>query len=287
MMDNFKRIFVVGSLPAYHYRTGAEISAPLWVKILYIDGRLSITGVHGPLRNGEAHGDCGQVTERLAELLKFPDLICVEGGTETVRRLLDYWEEWHLNSMRAHCDHQIAVHNWDVKERVQLWRWQLEGPPCAGRERSKTRRRLACYRVRRLPTLHRSWSFCANLLRFGHTTNSHPATATSWTRPPRSLSAAFGQWKSWARGSTSPWSTATPKASSPNPAQPAGISGAVLGSTRTCRRRCCNSSLRCLTTRKTTPGKIDLQITLQVHNHSNIEVQHDALDQLQRPYPSP
>lgn len=54
MMDNFKRIFVVGSLPARHYRTGAEISAPLWVKILYIDGRLSITGYHGPLRNGEA-----------------------------------------------------------------------------------------------------------------------------------------------------------------------------------------------------------------------------------------
>ena len=137
MMDNFKRIFVVGSLPAHHYRTGAEISAPLWVKILYIDGRLSITGVHGPLRNGEAHGDCGQVTERLAELLKFPDLICVEGGTETVRRLLYYWEEWHLNSMRAHCDHQIAVHNWDVKERVQLWRWQLESPILCWQRKTK------------------------------------------------------------------------------------------------------------------------------------------------------
>ena len=137
MMDNFKRIFVVGSLPAYHYRTGAEISAPLWVKILYIDGRLSITGYHGPLRNGEAHGDCGQVTERLAELLKFPDQIRVEGGAETVRRLLEIWQEWHLNSMRAHCDHQIAVHNWDVKERVQLWRWQLESPVLSWQRKTK------------------------------------------------------------------------------------------------------------------------------------------------------
>ena len=126
MMDNFKRIFVVGSLPAHHYRTGAELLAPLWVKVLYIDGRLSITGVHGPLRNGEAHGDCGQVTERLAELLQFPAQIRVEGGAETVRRLLEIWQRWHLNDMRAYCEHQIAIHNWDIEERVQLWRWQLD-----------------------------------------------------------------------------------------------------------------------------------------------------------------
>lgn len=136
-MESFKRIFVVGSLPAHHYRTGAEISAPLWIKILYIDGRLSISGVHGPLRNGEAHGSSGQNSDLLPKLLKFPDQIRVEGGAETVRRLLEIWQEWHLNSMRAHCDHQIAVHNWDVKERVQLWRWQLESPVLSWQRKTK------------------------------------------------------------------------------------------------------------------------------------------------------
>mgnify|MGYP003419988187 CR=1 FL=1 len=63
------------------------------------DGRLSITGVVGPRKNGDAYGSCGQ---------------CVDDIRALNPELADVWERWHLNDMRAGCEHQRAD-KWDER----------------------------------------------------------------------------------------------------------------------------------------------------------------------------
>lgn len=132
-MDSFKRTFVAGKVETWHCRTNNKILAPLWIEVKYQDGekgRLSITGVHGPMNNGNAHGSCGQCTDTLLELIDGPEdriAIKAQGLTakETAERLSTIWRDWHLNDMRAHCDHQLAVHKWDLSEQLTIWKWEL------------------------------------------------------------------------------------------------------------------------------------------------------------------
>ena len=68
-------------------------------------GRLSITGVEGPKNNGDARGSCGQIVDTLSRLKSLSP-----GWTpEQVVRLRAEWERWHLNDMRAGCEHQIKA----------------------------------------------------------------------------------------------------------------------------------------------------------------------------------
>jgi hypothetical protein len=72
----------------------------VFVAVKWDGSRLSITGVEGPKRNGDATGSCGQcigaldwITEPLVD----------------VARLRDVWNRWHLNDMRPACEHQRAA----------------------------------------------------------------------------------------------------------------------------------------------------------------------------------
>src|SRR4030095_5537016 len=71
------------------------------------NGRLSITGVEGPLANGNARGSCGQINDSIAadiDRLEF-----APGWTrDSVARFLEIWERWHLNDMRAGSPAQTA-----------------------------------------------------------------------------------------------------------------------------------------------------------------------------------
>jgi hypothetical protein len=68
--------------------------------------RLSFTGVvvgkHGSIANDGAWRSCGQVTSELYELTK------LEPGwtVADVAKLIEIWDEWHLNDMNAGCVHQ-------------------------------------------------------------------------------------------------------------------------------------------------------------------------------------
>lgn len=67
---------------------------PVFVTIKWHDGELSITGVEGPKRNGDAWGGCGQI--RLAEGTP------AKGWTrEAVEKLAEIWDRWHLNKLTA------------------------------------------------------------------------------------------------------------------------------------------------------------------------------------------
>jgi len=106
----------------------------LFVTIQYKDGRLSFFGVVGPLANGEAKGSCGQCLDELANLEKLS-----EGWTpELANRLAYLWERWHLNDMRAGCEHQRQL---NTHEKVEIVRYILTTE--AYRLREATQGRLA------------------------------------------------------------------------------------------------------------------------------------------------
>ena len=75
----------------------------VYCKIAIADGRLSITGVEGPKKNGDARGGCGQIVP--VSVSKF----AAGWDAELLARFNDLWTRWHLNYMRPGCEHQRAA----------------------------------------------------------------------------------------------------------------------------------------------------------------------------------
>lgn len=110
---NFKRFVMPGLIPGDG--TPGVKWVRLFVTIEYKDGRLSITGVEGPLSSGDCRGSCGQTGIR-ADITPNDK----EGWTtETVDRLRQIWDRWHLNDMRPGCEHQQGP-EWDASRPVEL-----------------------------------------------------------------------------------------------------------------------------------------------------------------------
>lgn len=87
--------------------------ADVFVSVTYDEkGKLSLTGVEGPLRNGDALGSCGQIDMgfKLDEYAR-------HWTADRVERLLYIWHRWHLNDMRAGCEHQ---REWDTTRPLEL-----------------------------------------------------------------------------------------------------------------------------------------------------------------------
>lgn len=73
--------------------------------------RLSITGVEGPKANGDAIGSCGQIRLDVSwHTNRIPEYSQIAG----------IWKRWHLNNMRAGCEHQ----------RAERWDKRLLSEPC-------------------------------------------------------------------------------------------------------------------------------------------------------------
>lgn len=83
------------------------------VSISFKESRLSIVGNSSEMS--------GQIWQYL-QSLNSEDYQLQEGWTEEMyRKLLDIWEQWHLNDMRAGCCHQRAL-GWNKDEHL--------GKPC-------------------------------------------------------------------------------------------------------------------------------------------------------------
>lgn len=63
---------------------------------------LSISGVVGPMANGDCWGSCGQVYGSITEI----DEYAPGWGKEKAERFVEVWKRWHLNDMNAGCEHQ-------------------------------------------------------------------------------------------------------------------------------------------------------------------------------------
>lgn len=93
-----RKVMRLGTLPTYNDRRMSVFVCAEFTN----DGRLSITGVEGPTRGGNAIGGCGQIVMSLSEPGGLDGFEPGPGWTlESVRRLLEIWDRWHLNDMRA------------------------------------------------------------------------------------------------------------------------------------------------------------------------------------------
>jgi hypothetical protein len=95
---------------------------PLFCAIEFENGHLSITGVIGPNRWGNAKGGAGQVDmefdhrnpahndTRYSDPIKARDLHFPNGwNVEKWYTFLEIWHDWHLNDLHAECEHQEAA----------------------------------------------------------------------------------------------------------------------------------------------------------------------------------
>lgn len=99
--------------------------ASVYCKIEFDNMRLSITGVIGPDRRGNAAGGAGQIHGEL-----IPSNFHFAEGWNAARliKFKETWERWHLNDMRAGCEHQEAE-GWGKKSitltKPELHEWRV------------------------------------------------------------------------------------------------------------------------------------------------------------------
>lgn len=97
-----KKTIRIGTIPNYNGR-----ALDMFAKIEASEGRLSISGVIGPKRNGDADGSCGQFIMSFKEYHhhghdSITNITPASGwDAETVKRFFDAWDRWHLNDMKA------------------------------------------------------------------------------------------------------------------------------------------------------------------------------------------
>ncbi len=111
-MEAFRKIVK----PGKNSETG-NLYITIEYKIKDGKGRLSITGVEGPRSNGDARGSCGQCIESLDRL----ESMYYQWTADDKIKLKNIWETWHLNDMKAGCEHQDADKvNWDTRKMIQV-----------------------------------------------------------------------------------------------------------------------------------------------------------------------
>lgn len=94
-----------------------------FAKVEYEYGKLSISGVIGPRKSGNAAGSSGQFIMDFREYderghMSVADVIPAPGwNAESIRKFFDVWDKWHLNDMRAGCVHQ---RKWDTSKKIEI-----------------------------------------------------------------------------------------------------------------------------------------------------------------------
>ena len=110
-------------------RSGNEATARAFCKIQFENGRLSITGVIGPMPSGNCRGGAGQCVDAIRE--GHP---CDEWTQEMLDKFCSIWDEWHLNDMRPYCKHQKEL-GWNklAVTPVTLYHYRLNSKTFGGR----------------------------------------------------------------------------------------------------------------------------------------------------------
>lgn len=83
---------------------GTTRDGGLFCSIKLENGNLSISGVVGPMRNGNARGSCGQIIMDDWKFLNYAP----GWSAKLVEQFRAVWEEWHLNDMVAGSPDQMA-----------------------------------------------------------------------------------------------------------------------------------------------------------------------------------
>ena len=99
--QEIRKVCRVGTVPI------GRSNCSVYLKIEYTDGKLSITGVEGPLPSGNARGSCGQIDMHL----RAEDFATFAPGwnTATINKLLAIWGRWHLNDLTPGTPRQMEA----------------------------------------------------------------------------------------------------------------------------------------------------------------------------------
>lgn len=92
-MESFKKTIRLATTSAY----GSPCS--VFCSIKFTDGKLSITGVEGPMKNGNCRGGAGQIVMLLTDDKTLSPVNGID--TATMQSFLSVWNRWHLNDLRA------------------------------------------------------------------------------------------------------------------------------------------------------------------------------------------
>lgn len=110
-----KKVVRIGTVLEYRPSAGKDVPTDVFCSIKYENGNLSISGVVGPRKNGDAWGSCGQI----GMSMKADDVTPATGwDAATVARFFDVWRAWHLNDMKAGCEHQTGQ-DWDTERKIE------------------------------------------------------------------------------------------------------------------------------------------------------------------------
>lgn len=134
-----KKTVLIGTQKEYNRRGTAQVDAKIFVTIELKQKPdkgtvLSMTGVVGPLSNGDAYGSCGQIImshdiEQVTPAFGW--------SHDSIKELMEVWERWHMNDARAGCEHQRAA-GWHLRPKVTLNTWEMTTETWQDRNRINT-----------------------------------------------------------------------------------------------------------------------------------------------------
>lgn len=101
-------------------RPGRTAQGTVFCRIRYTNGKLSITGVEGPLGDGNCTGSCGQIDGTLSDISDYLD-----GWTRAdVEQFQRCWRDWHLNDMRPYSPEMRAA-GWPEMVKKVMYKWEF------------------------------------------------------------------------------------------------------------------------------------------------------------------
>lgn len=109
-MEPFDLIVRPAVVVTWHSEANPRALDDVFARIQFDGLRLSITGVEGPKRNGDCWGGCGQIVMHA----KGTWIAGADFSQAQMDRFIEVWDRWHLNDMRAGCEHQRAE-KWDER----------------------------------------------------------------------------------------------------------------------------------------------------------------------------
>lgn len=125
-----KKVIRIGTVLEYSRISTSRVPTDVFAKIEHDGDRLSISGVIGPMSNGDARGSSGQFIMSFKEYdsrghMNLADITPASGWTpDLIKRFFDAWDRWHLNDMRANCEHQKGA-DWDASRKIELTYYTL------------------------------------------------------------------------------------------------------------------------------------------------------------------
>ena len=122
---------------------GVKMLDDAFCKIEYDEakGKLSITGVIAPTKDGNALGSAGQCVDEIRK-----GTPTGEWNKEMLNKFCDIWDKWHLNDMRPYCKHQKEL-GWDIlaSEKVNIYHYRLT-KEADNKKKEAEKRALECLR---------------------------------------------------------------------------------------------------------------------------------------------